>query len=141
MSFEENIINISKNLQVAKKRSKKWTFLKKYLQSVKKLKMALKYWKKNLKLDLKSPWRILYNGSNFKLSKYVPELKCAFFSKSWWFSVKKLRLSMIEIWKKAHLTTVHDKKFSSWGIYYIYLRLWTNWCQSGAFDVVITTLV
>ena len=48
--------------------------------------------------------------------------KCAFFSKNWWFSVKKLRLSTIEIWKKAHLRTVHDKKFSSWEIYYIYVR-------------------
>ena len=75
-----------------------------------------------MKLDLKSPWRILYNGSNFKLSKYDPELKCAFFSKNWWFSVKKLRLSTIEIWKKAHLRTVHDEKFSSWEIYYIYVR-------------------
>jgi len=111
-----------KKLASRKKRSKKWTFFKKYLQSVKKLKMALKYRKKNLKLDLKSPWRILYNGSNFKLSKYDPELKCAFFSKNWWFSVKKLRLSTIEIWKKAHLRTVHDEKFSSWEIYYIYVR-------------------
>ena len=84
--------------------------------------MFLKYRKKNLKLDLKSPWRILYNGSNFKLSKYDPELKCAFFSKNWWFSVQKLRVSTIQIWKKAHLSTVHDKKFSSWGIPYIYVR-------------------
>ena len=112
-----------KKLASRKKRSKKWTFFKKYLQSVKKLKMALKYRKKILKLDLKSPWRILYNGSNFKLSKYDPELKCAFFSKNWWFSVKKLRLSTIEIWKKAHLRTVHDKKFSSWEIYYIQNRM------------------
>ena len=46
MSFEEKIINISKNLQVAKKGPKNEHFLKKYLQSVKKLKIALKYRKK-----------------------------------------------------------------------------------------------
>ena len=82
----------------------------------------MKYHKKNLKLDLKSPWRILYKASNFKLSNYDPELKCAFFSKNWWFSVQKLRVSTFQISKKAHLSTVHDKKFSTWGIPYIYLR-------------------
>ena len=82
----------------------------------------MKYRKKNLKLDLKSPWRILYKASNFKLSNYDPELKCAFFSKNWWFSVQKLRVSTFQISKKAHLSTVHDKKFSTWGIPYIYLR-------------------
>ena len=71
---------------------------------------------------MKSPWRILYKASNFKLSNYDPELKCAFFSKNWWFSVQKLRVSTFQISKKAHLSTVHDKKFSTWGIPYIYLR-------------------
>ena len=82
----------------------------------------MKYRKKNLKLDLKSPWRILYKASNFKLSNYDLGLKYAFFSKNWWFSIQKLRVSTFQISKKAHLSTVHDKKFSTWGIPHIYVR-------------------
>ena len=33
------------------------------------------------------------------------------FSKSQWFSAKKLRLGTSQIWKKAHLRKLHDKNF------------------------------
>ena len=53
----------------------------------------------------------------------IRSLNAPFFSKkNQWFSVQKLRGCTIQIWKRAHLRTVHDKKFSSWGIYYICIR-------------------
>ena len=52
----------------------------------------------------------------------VRSLNAPFFSKNQWFSAQKLRLSTIQIWKRAHLSTVHDKTCSSWGIPYIYGR-------------------